>query len=133
MHELGAGEVRPRSRPNTPSSRVSETEVEERELARIAAYFAPPQFERLTRWSPKFEEARLANPAFARWVRTNVAAHFADGYAIVNISLKPEGGIPGDATSEQMELVADLGRGPQLQRDPRQPCAEPRSSACEAR
>jgi sulfite reductase (NADPH) hemoprotein beta-component len=37
-----------------------------------------------------------------------VAAHFADGYAIVNISLKPEGGIPGDATSEQMELVADL-------------------------
>ena len=30
------------------------------------------------------------------------------GYAIANISLKPIGGIPGDATSAQMELVADL-------------------------
>jgi len=30
------------------------------------------------------------------------------GYAIANISLKPIGGIPGDATAEQMELVGDL-------------------------
>jgi sulfite reductase (NADPH) hemoprotein beta-component len=31
-----------------------------------------------------------------------------DGYAIVNISLKPEGGIPGDASGEQMRVMADL-------------------------
>ncbi|MGE0242107.1 MAG: nitrite/sulfite reductase, partial [Parvibaculaceae bacterium] len=43
------------------------------------------------------------------WVRTNVAAHRVDGYSIVNISLKPEGGIPGDATADQMRTVADLG------------------------
>ena len=30
------------------------------------------------------------------------------GYAIVNVSLKPIGGIPGDATSEQMRTVAAL-------------------------
>jgi sulfite reductase (NADPH) hemoprotein beta-component len=108
VHELGPEKFRAEVEAEYAKRPKQETEVEERELARIAAYFAPPQFERLTRWSPKFEEARLANPAFARWVRTNVAAHFADGYSIVNISLKPEGGIPGDATSEQMELVADL-------------------------
>lgn len=108
VHELGPEKFRAEVEAEYAKKPRQETEVEERELARIAAYFALPQFERLPRWSPKFEEARLSNPAFARWVRTNVAAHFADGYAIVNVSLKPEGGIPGDATSEQMELVADL-------------------------
>ena len=48
------------------------------------------------------------NPAFARWAHNNLAAHTVDGYTIVNISLKPEGGIPGDATGDQMRLMADL-------------------------
>ena len=30
------------------------------------------------------------------------------GYAIVTISLKPIGGVPGDASADQMDLVADL-------------------------
>ena len=64
--------------------------------------------EKLPRWSPAFEEARLSNPAFARWAKNNLGPHHADGYAIVNISLKPEGGIPGDATAEQMRVMADL-------------------------
>jgi len=41
-------------------------------------------------------------------VRTNIAPHRVDGYAIVNISLKPEGGIPGDCSAAQMRKVADL-------------------------
>jgi sulfite reductase (NADPH) hemoprotein beta-component len=58
--------------------------------------------------TPAFEAKRFEDPAFARWVRTNVAAHKAPGYAIANISLKPEGGIPGDATADQMDGVAEL-------------------------
>ncbi|PNB00492.1 sulfite reductase, partial [Pseudomonas sp. FW306-2-11BA] len=38
----------------------------------------------------------------------NTAAHKQPGYAIVTISLKPTGGIPGDATAEQIDLMADL-------------------------
>ena len=34
--------------------------------------------------------------------------HRVSGYAIVTVSLKPIGGMPGDATAEQMELIADL-------------------------
>ncbi len=78
------------------------------ELARITDYFAPPAYESLPRVTPAFEAKRLEDPAFARWVRTNVAAHQEPGYAIANISLKPEGGIPGDATADQMDGVADL-------------------------
>jgi sulfite reductase (NADPH) hemoprotein beta-component len=62
----------------------------------------------LGRWSPEFEEARVKDRDFAKWVKINVAPHRVQGYAIVNVSLKPEGGIPGDATAEQMRAVADL-------------------------
>ncbi|WP_126175658.1 nitrite/sulfite reductase [Tsuneonella rigui] len=73
------------------------------EYDRIAAYFAPPAFEQ-----GLSDEIDLSDPAFARWVERQVVAHKAPGYAIANISLKPVGGIPGDITAEQMELVADL-------------------------
>ena len=48
------------------------------------------------------------NAAFAAWKRQNVVAHKQEGFAIAVISLKPAGGIPGDATSEQMRAVAGL-------------------------
>jgi len=51
---------------------------------------------------------RQAAPAFARWMRSNVAAHRQPGYAIVTLSLKPDAGIPGDATAEQMDAIAEL-------------------------
>lgn len=74
------------------------------EIARIEARFAAPSYE---------AAEELSVPAgggaeFADWLRTNVAPHKRPGYAIVNISLKPPGGIPGDASAGQMEAVADL-------------------------
>ncbi|MEE8501783.1 MAG: nitrite/sulfite reductase [Kiloniellales bacterium] len=78
------------------------------EIARIKAYFAPPLYEALSADQPAFVAKHLEDPAFGQWVKTNVAAHKQPGYAIANISLKPEGGIPGDATAEQMEGLADL-------------------------
>ena len=78
------------------------------EVARIAAYFAPPPFAALDERSPDFELHRAAERAFDLWVRANVTEHKVPGYAIASISLKPSGGIPGDATAEQMEAVAEL-------------------------
>ena len=78
------------------------------EIERIETYFAPPAFEALPAVDPAFEARRFEDRDFARWVRSNVSAHKADGYAIASISLKPEGGAPGDATAEQMEAVAEL-------------------------
>jgi sulfite reductase (NADPH) hemoprotein beta-component len=78
------------------------------EIARIEEYFAPPVFETLDANQPGFEARRFEDRDFARWVRSNVTPHKAPGYACVTISLKPEGGAPGDASAEQMEVVADL-------------------------
>ncbi|HVZ02202.1 MAG TPA: nitrite/sulfite reductase [Dongiaceae bacterium] len=78
------------------------------EIDRIQRYFAPPQYEHLPAISPELEAAKLGNPEFARWLRTNTHPHKVDGYSIVTVSLKPEGGAPGDASADQMDLVADL-------------------------
>ncbi len=78
------------------------------ELARIRAAFAPTAFETLPPASEAFEAAKAADPAFARFVRNNLRAHKRPGYGIVEISLKTVGETPGDATSDQMDVVADL-------------------------
>jgi len=44
---------------------------------------------------------------FARWVERNVRPHRVAGYRAVVLSLKKTGTAPGDATAEQMDLVAD--------------------------
>jgi sulfite reductase (NADPH) hemoprotein beta-component len=80
----------------------------EDEVRRIAAYYAPPAYVERPAASPSLERARLADPSFDRWVRHNVSRHRVPGYAIVTISLKPIGGVPGDATAPQLDLVADL-------------------------
>lgn len=80
----------------------------EDEVARVGAHFAPPPYETLAGDSDDYAAARRRDPGFALWARTNVAAHKQPGYAIATISLKPTGGVPGDATAEQMEAVADL-------------------------
>ena len=79
---------------------------DQEELDRIAAYFAPPEWETLPEDSKRLEAGKKADPDFARWAETNTQPHKAPGYASVVISLKPVGGAPGDATAEQMRLMA---------------------------
>jgi len=78
------------------------------EIERISSFFALPNYVTLDANPDALQKARTENAAFDSWVKRNVASHKQAGYAIANISLKPIAGIPGDATSEQMELVADL-------------------------
>ena len=82
--------------------------AQEGELERIESFFTGPTYESLADEPNVLVEARRDNPNFAAWAKRNVARHKQVGYAIANISLKPKGGIPGDATDSQMELVADL-------------------------
>jgi sulfite reductase (NADPH) hemoprotein beta-component len=78
------------------------------ERHRIAAYFAPPPYKTLPEDCPALADAIEANAYFAAWVESNVQAHKQPGYAIATVSLKPHGGIPGDASAAQMDAVADL-------------------------
>ena len=72
------------------------------ELARIRPFFADPAFVD----GPK--QIDRSDPDFALWVDRNTHRHKRDSYVSAVISLKPVGGIPGDATGEQMRLMAQL-------------------------
>jgi sulfite reductase (NADPH) hemoprotein beta-component len=78
------------------------------EVARLSAYFAPPEYERLPDRCDGLERARATDAAFDRWVRGNVVAHKVPGYAIVNVTLKALGRAPGDISADKMDAVADL-------------------------
>jgi len=77
-------------------------------VAEIASRFVYPDYETLEDSPAAFTAARRADPLFDRWVDNAVNNHKKPGYAIVTISLKPEGGTPGDATAAQMDALADL-------------------------
>lgn len=49
-----------------------------------------------------------ANPEYQRWIQQNVKAHRVAGHAIVMVSLKRIGDIPGDATSDEMRTLAKV-------------------------
>lgn len=73
------------------------------ELARISEHFADPAFD-----AQASDDLDLSDPDFAIWADQNLDVHKQSGYAIATISLKPQGGIPGDASSAQIDLMADL-------------------------
>ena len=103
VHDLGQEEFTRQVEAEWQHILQNGSNVPREEFDRIAAYFAPPPFE-----TGLSEELDRSDPDFTVWLDQNVKAHKAPGYAIVNISLKPIGGIPGDATAEQIELMADL-------------------------
>ena len=75
------------------------------ELERIKAHFVDPAFE-----AGAVDDLDLSDPDFALWVKNNTHAHKQPGYVIAVVSLKPVGGIPGDASADQIRLMADLAR-----------------------
>jgi len=82
--------------------------LEQPVIEAVAARFAAPPFADLAAADSTLSAARAADPAFDRWVRRNTHPHRVPGYVSAIISLKPVGGIPGDASAAQMDLVADL-------------------------
>ncbi len=108
VHEVGAETFTGMVEEEWEQIKGGPVELPEGELERILAYFAPPAYERLAAVTPAFEARKFEDREFARWAKVNLFAHKQPGYAIVNLSLKPEGEPPGDATAEQMDAIADL-------------------------
>jgi sulfite reductase (NADPH) hemoprotein beta-component len=106
VHEIGADAFRAQVEEEWQRIREGALKLPEAEVRRIAAYFAPPPFQD----RPAKAALRAPERAFDRWVSRNTHTHKQPGYAIVTISLKPIGGIPGDASAEQMDAVADLAQ-----------------------
>jgi len=107
VHEKGIDEIRAAVEAEFAAMDRSAFAHDSVEFERIAAFFAPPPYDSLPATSASLRAAKLESPAFANFVDVNVGAHKIPGYAIVTVSLKPIGGVPGDATSDQMRVLAD--------------------------
>ncbi len=108
VRDLGPEEFTRQVEEEWAETRKTGVNLPQEEEDRIRAFFAPPAYESLSEPVAAFEDAKAQNKDFARWVDTNVHDHRVPGYVAITLSLKPIGGIPGDATAEQMEAVADL-------------------------
>ncbi|WP_319520039.1 nitrite/sulfite reductase [uncultured Martelella sp.] len=104
VHETGLDELKADiEREFEALKQDGELALPEADVAAIRSYFALPDLPERER-----DRADTADAGYINWLTRNTAAHKRNDYAMVTISLKPIGGIPGDATDSQMEAVADI-------------------------
>jgi len=104
LHEIGPDEYRRQVEKEFAAVKGLGLDPPRAELERITSHFGAPDFD-----PSASTDIDRSDPDFAVWLDQNVKAHKQPGYAIVNISLKPIGGIPGDASADQIDVMADLG------------------------
>ena len=108
VHEKGADVIREMVEADFAENRDAGLTLPQAEIDRIKAYFAMPELTARSAVSDVTVARRRADPAFARFIDRNLFPHKVAGHGIVTVSLKPVGGIPGDASADQMDGLADL-------------------------
>jgi len=102
VHEAGIEDVTAKIEAAFEANKLWMKPADPDLVAAIEGSFAPPEFEAPSEASP------LVGAGLRSWIDTNVVGHKLPHYAIVTVSLKPIGGTPGDATAEQMRVLADI-------------------------
>ena len=108
VHEIGADKMRQEVESEYAATRNGALKLPAETIEAITQQFAPPVLHARSPVSALVEAQRLSDPDFALWLKSNVAPHRVPGHAIVTASLKPAGAPPGDASSAQMEGMADI-------------------------
>ncbi|MFP1630331.1 nitrite/sulfite reductase [Zhengella sp. ZM62] len=108
VHETGTEEFTRQVEAEWAALKDGELTLPQADIDAIAAYFAPPPLVERAEGVVAEIAARQADPGFSAWLRRNVTPHRHPDYAVVTISLKGIGEVPGDASASQMDAVADL-------------------------
>ena len=106
VHETGREEITRMIEERFAEMRPQFGGADQALLDDIRAAFAAPAFRNTP--TDGYDAFYKADPVFRAWADTNLAEHRNPDYAIVTISIKAHGQTPGDATSEQMRVMADL-------------------------
>jgi sulfite reductase (NADPH) hemoprotein beta-component len=108
VHEMGAAELTQRVEAEWETLKDSDLKVPDSDVKAIYSYFAAPDLPERAEGHGLLAKQRKEDGAFAAWVSQNTVPHKHPDYKGVTISLKPIGGIPGDASADQMDVVAEL-------------------------
>jgi len=102
VHETGLEELKETIEHNFSAQKRLLPDVSEEILERITQDFV----------SPHFDPRPVAHHQMSRdlntFIKTNTALHKDPNHVIVTVSIKPINGTPGDATSDQMRVLADI-------------------------
>ena len=102
VHETGLEELKETIEHNFSTQKRLLPDVSEEILERITQDFV----------SPHFDPRPVAHHQMSRdlntFIKTNTAPHKDPNHVIVTVSIKPINGTPGDATSAQMRVLADI-------------------------
>ncbi len=108
VHETGAEEFARQVEAEWEMLKDGELRLPADDIRAIETYFAPPVLPDRPEGDEAVRLARLDSKGFSDWLARNVATHRHPDYACVTISLKGIGEVPGDASHEQMDAIADL-------------------------
>ena len=108
VHEIGTEKMREEVEAEYAEIKDGALKLSRETIESIARQFAPPALPHRPAMVGAVEALRLEDNDFALWLKSNTAPHRMAGYRIVTVSLKPAGAPPGDASSVQMEGVADI-------------------------
>ncbi|MCT4557971.1 MAG: nitrite/sulfite reductase [Pelagimonas sp.] len=108
VHEHGIEEIRDLVAKRFEETKAAFAGADRALLQEIQAHFRAPDF--AVRDTAPYDLAYDNDPVFRAWADTNLSAHKAPGYAIAQISIKAHGATPGDATADQMRVMADLAK-----------------------
>ncbi len=108
VHEHGIEEIQERVEARFAQVKQAFGGIDTEMLREIETHFAAPAFRNAP--TDAFDSAYETDPVFRAWADTNLSAHKAPGYAIATISIKEPGQTPGDASADQMRVMAQLAR-----------------------
>ncbi|MDX2259824.1 MAG: nitrite/sulfite reductase [Hyphomicrobiaceae bacterium] len=110
VSEIGIERFRDEVEAEWQNTLAEGIDLPDAEIARIRRAFRAVALKPRRDGEAVVVERRLTDPDFARWLKWNVAPHRVPGHAIVTVAFKEPGRPPGDATSAEMETVADLAQ-----------------------
>ncbi len=108
VQSLGIARMRQEVEAEWTQMEKDELALSDAMIAEMARFFPPPDLTPAPADDGALAAMLRDEPGFARWVEQNTEPHKVPGYAIATISLKEPGVTPGDASSDQMDLIADL-------------------------
>ena len=82
--------------------------LDQAEIDRVKGFFTEPEYDDNAVADDTFARRLVLQKDFKLWVQRNVKTHKARGYHSVYLSLKHPAIAPGDATAEQMNIIADV-------------------------
>jgi sulfite reductase (NADPH) hemoprotein beta-component len=108
VHEMGTEELRQAVETEFDALKDTELTLPEADIRAIEQYFALPDLQDRDEGAHLLSQHTASDENFAHWVHQNTIAHVHKDYRAVTVSLKPIGGIPGDASADQMDALAQL-------------------------